>query len=452
MRTIFAISVLFFVTAGWGIADSSPASITPPAGWQHAPSAPPHGNQISLADYFLPGPGFVQNLDLHMVPSLGRTFQDFVADRAKGLAQAGTVVSSHPEKLCNGKIDGWFMDYKVQLGANAAEIEQTIAADANAFYMASYTRAANQSENSDARKAIGTLCVAVPIPLGTPAPTPSPAASPLPFKPPTGWVNMLGAVPMPAFRGVWSGPKSGSTTSNVSIVSQVFPGTVEHLSNQTKLVGAGMLESKMTAQSSGTICGFPARFITVSKPMGVDTLAMDQAMYVANGTAYMMNYTHSATQPPDSQIQQLLASLCPAQIESGKITFPAGWSANKTQGTRLAGMWANPSSPGQMVNLMTTSFTGTLDRLTKATATNGIPGGAASKVLKILSQRNGSLCGLPARFLSAKMNLGMISMRLEQAATIYKGNAYVLTYGRAGAQTANPAALASLKTLCPRGL
>jgi hypothetical protein len=316
--------------------------------------------------------------------------------------------------------------------------------------MASYTRAANQSENSDARKAIGTLCVAAPITLGTPSPTPTPAASPLPFKPPSGWVNMLGEVPMPAFHGVWSGPKSGSTTSNVSILTEPFPGTVERLSNQTKLVGAGMLQSKMTAQSSGTICGFPARFMTVSKPMGVETLAMDQSMYIANGTAFMMTYTHGAAQPPDPQIQQLLASLCPDQIESGKITLPAGWSANKASGMRLAGMWMNPSSVGQMVNLITTPFAGSLDRLTTVTMTNGVPGGAASKVFKMLSHRNGSLCGLPARFLSAQMNLGIMPMRLDQAATIYKGNAYIVTYGRMNGQAANPAALASMKTLCPR--
>lgn len=450
MRMIFTIAVLLFATVGWGLADASPASITPPAGWQQEPSAPPHGAEISLAEYVLPAPIFNQNIDLLMVPAQGAAFQDFIAQRAKSLAQAGTVVSSHPEKLCNGKIDGWFMEYKAKLGSNAAEIEQTIAADANAFYMASYTRVAIQSENSDARKAIGTLCVAAPVPLGTPAPTPAPASSPLPFKPPSGWVNMLGEVPMPSFHGVWTGPKTGDTTSNVSILSQVFPGTVERLSNQTKLVGAGMLETKMTAQSSGAICGFPARFITVSKPLGVETLAMDQAMYVANGTAYMMNYTHGATQSPDPQIQHLLASLCPAQIESGKITFPVGWSVNKAQGTRLAGMWMNPSSPGQMVNLITMPFSGTLDRLTTATSTNGIPGSAASRLLKTLTHRNGYLCGLPARFLSAKMNLGMMTMRLEQAATMYKGNAYVITYGRMDGQTATPAAMASMKTLCPR--
>jgi len=386
-----------------------------------------------------------------MAPSQGRTFQDFITDRAKTLSQAGSVISSHPQKTCNGKIDGWFMDYKVSLGDRPAEVEQTIAADANTFYMATYSRPANQSENSDARKALDTLCVAAPAQPAAPVTTPSPNASPLPFKPPNGWVNVLSAMPMPAFHGLWTGPKSGGVTSNVAITSTEFAGTVERLSNQT-LLGSGMLQSKVTAQHSGTICNLPARFITFSKPMGMDSLVMDQSMYVANGTAYTINYTRGATQPPDPQIQQLLGSLCPDQINSGKIAFPTGWSANQNQGLRSAGMWANPSSPGQMVGLIIMPYAGALSKLSGIGVKDAIPGGTTSKILTVLSRKNGTLCGSPAFFVSMKMNLGYMPMRIDQEATIYQGKAYLLTYARMNSRTPDSAALTSLKTLCPKFL
>ncbi len=430
------------------VSAASPASLTPPAGWQSAAPAGPHGNQVSLAAYVLPGTGFIQNIDLHMVPTLGVSFADFVADRAHALAHSGTVVTSHPEKICNGKVDGWFMDYKVSLGGQDTEVDQTLAADANAVYMASYTRAAGQTENAAARASRDTLCLAAPA-APVPADTPAPAETGLPFKPPAGWVNMYSAMPKPAFRGMWIGPKSGNATSNVNITSEAFTGTVEQLSNRTAL-GAGMLQSRVAAQRSGTICSLPARFITLSKPLGMDGLVMDQSMYVSNGTAYTLTYTRTVTQPADPQIQQLLGNLCPEQIESGKIAFPPGWSVNEMQTMRLAGMWMDPKRSGQVINLISTPYAGTLESFMVSAAKNSAPSGARTHLFTVLSQRNGTLCGLPARFVSMKGEFGSISMRIDQEATIYGGKAYLVTYGRMNGQPADAVAVNSMKSLCPK--
>lgn len=134
--------------------------LTPPPDWIVAPPPPPHGNIIALGAWANPVPGrHVQNIVLHRMPLANETPAAFAAARVSSLTKSATDVTTHPESLCGGELQGWYVEYQVALGNYAAHVEQTIAPGAGVVYTATYTRGKDEPENPGARKALSTLCV-----------------------------------------------------------------------------------------------------------------------------------------------------------------------------------------------------------------------------------------------------------------------------------------------------
>lgn len=135
------------------------AVLTPPADWSTAQLPPPHGKTVAVGAWAMPSKGFVQNIVIHQIPKGDESLESVAAKKAAAVKQIGEVVANHAEKLCDGKLNGWYMEYTVQLGARPAHIEQVFASGDNSVFTATYSRGQDQAEDPAARKALGSLCV-----------------------------------------------------------------------------------------------------------------------------------------------------------------------------------------------------------------------------------------------------------------------------------------------------
>lgn len=68
-------------------------------------------------------------------------------------------VSDHPEKLCNGTVDGWLFHGNMTMGAMHFIIDEAILAGPHEIFGATYTRKSDHPADPVALKAIDTLCV-----------------------------------------------------------------------------------------------------------------------------------------------------------------------------------------------------------------------------------------------------------------------------------------------------
>lgn len=135
------------------------ATLTVPSGWQAVPPAPPHGTQIMLNQWVFPGVGAVPSISLTQIPGTAYPYAEFLKSTEATLVKMGTVSDSHAEKLCDGKLDGWFIASKIVLGTHTYLQERILTTSGGMLYLVIYARPADQAEDASARKALDTLCV-----------------------------------------------------------------------------------------------------------------------------------------------------------------------------------------------------------------------------------------------------------------------------------------------------
>ena len=132
----------------------------PPPDWIVAQPPPPHGNIVALGAWVRLGGGpHAQNIVLHQMPLTGKAPAAFAAERVATLTKVATDVRTHPESLCGGELQGWYVEYQVTLGDHASQVEQTVAPGPGVMFTATYTRGKDEPEDRGARNALRKLCV-----------------------------------------------------------------------------------------------------------------------------------------------------------------------------------------------------------------------------------------------------------------------------------------------------
>jgi hypothetical protein len=73
-------------------------------------------------------------------------------------------------------------------------------------------------------------------------------------------------------------------------------------------------------------------------------------------------------------------------------------------------------------------------------------------MVDLSAPQTGTLCGNQAVFLSMTLHFGQTTMLMHEAITQNANKVYGLTYGHLNSMPDDPAAVASLKTLCANGV
>ncbi|GAC1389421.1 MAG: hypothetical protein NVSMB31_05380 [Vulcanimicrobiaceae bacterium] len=156
MRILLVALLLMLCTAA---VPEPAATLTPPADWIAVPAPPSHGETVMVGSWVLPGPGHNQNIVLFQEPSHGMTLKKNVESLETTFSKIGTLIESHEEKTCDGKLTGWIMAAQYSLGKTDSIVERMLVESGEMFYEAMYVRTADKTENIAARNALRTLCV-----------------------------------------------------------------------------------------------------------------------------------------------------------------------------------------------------------------------------------------------------------------------------------------------------
>jgi hypothetical protein len=192
----------------------------------------------------------------------------------------------------------------------------------------------------------------------------------------------------------------------------------------------------VTATTTTSICGAPAAVAEIAPDA---TTKMTEQIQTIDDATYGLVYDRQAALPPDPQIVALMASFCGAKSLE-HMTLPDGWH---TRTVNTLGVWVSPRQ--QMISALTISPPPTAAEMLQTT----VGSSAKTPALVLESLTSGTLCGSPAQFLSARVTLlgrAPASVRVE---VVSNGTlAYGMTFSFPVDAEPDPAALASLKTLC----
>lgn len=268
----------------------------------------------------------------------------------------------------------------------------------------------------------------------------------LPFTPPDGWEDVTKDVPQPEILAAWKGPRTGFSEQTVHIVSAPFDADVEAMVGKMLLTDTGALGMRVISQRSGMLCNEPARFLVLTKHVQGGQMQIEQSMFVTGGRNYLITYGHDVTQNADPDIRQILDAICPGTVAAASTALPPSWEDVTLQNAHVDGSWSGKAR-GQTMDLVSQPYSGALENLSMTALAETASTKAA---VEIVASHPGSLCGLPAYFLSARVRLANLKVLIQQEAVRANGRAYILTYGRLQEQPDDPAALRSMKTLCPK--
>lgn len=272
----------------------------------------------------------------------------------------------------------------------------------------------------------------------------------LPFIPPVAWVQLPQRAV--AVHGVvWKGPKA-LHGPQPALTAVAFPSPL----------GVGMLsgsmsktagKNKFVTRISNTplrLCGVPARMIvTRVRAAGGDNV-VQQVVAARNGYGYMLMYTRPAGTPADARILHAMRAFCPSGSGTIQVLqLPAGWTKDPTD-MQTVGMWMG-TQPGQMMMLMRGSQMASLDQVFTRTQEKSLTAKSGKNPVKIVVHRDVTMCGYPGMLVDVSMAGGPLAVSSHMAITQGAGASYVLSYVQMGNTANDPAAMASLRTLCAAG-
>ncbi len=260
------------------------------------------------------------------------------------------------------------------------------------------------------------------------ADTPPPA--PLPFVPPANWQTMPSAfIPHPVVS--WQ-----NGLSSFSIASTAFAVPPEKM--EPILKGQAAFLGTVTSETSDPVCGAPAAQLVVA--MKSAPQIMTEQVQSADGVTYITAYSRPASAPADTSIAATMSSFC-GEKSIASLTPPTSWNVSNAA---LVGIWIG-ATPTENVTLISSTPQTDAEKLAREAAQTAFKGADFT----LISNTTGLLCGLPARFFSAKVTPNglpesVVTMETTQSPT----KAYVLVYTHPATGSDDPAALSSLKTLC----
>lgn len=273
----------------------------------------------------------------------------------------------------------------------------------------------------------------VPSASTSPVPVASPSASPLPFTPPAGWTQLPSGATRTQAKNVWAGPKTaGGVQSTFSQAVMPMPMPLTLGSKGAKRI---------------TLCGVPAQLSTVTAGTKSSRMTTETEMSSRGGYTYLTVYVRPASSKADPRIQALLLGFCPPKNgELSVLPPPAGWTAKPA--FQLNGVWMGPA-PMQMMMLATGPQMNSLSDVVKSA-----PSPVKQQSMKMgkskidIGTRPGTLCGLPAMFITMRSSGAEFPFGFDGAVTQNSKASYVLMYMHPSAQTPLPEAMSALQTLC----
>jgi hypothetical protein len=204
------------------------------------------------------------------------------------------------------------------------------------------------------------------------------------------------------------------------------------------LKGQAAFLGTVASETSDPVCGQPASQLVID--MKSAPQVMTEQVQAADGVTYIIAYSHPKSEAPNPAIATTMSGFCGQKSIAG-LTPPTDWTVLDAQ---LLGIWVG-STPSEQVTLISSKPQSDAEKLARNAAQTAFKGAGVS----IVSNTSGLLCGLPARFFSAKVTPNglpesLVTMETTQSPT----KAYVLLYAHPATVADDPDALASLKTLC----
>jgi hypothetical protein len=252
----------------------------------------------------------------------------------------------------------------------------------------------------------------------------------LPFTPPAKWQAMPAAI-IPTTPIAWV---EGHSFFGITKVSSGLP--AGQLTQMLKM-GAAALGTVLQTNSP-SVCGEPAARVVVR---GKTSQILTEQAQTLEGATYVSLYVRPASTVADPAIVAVMANSCVSKAID-RITPPSGWRAYHAQ---IIGLWLGPTL-AQTLTAISTDPQSDAQSLAQeaATTTLKVP------IVTIVSHKAGSLCGHPAFFWTARTKPpnGSGEVEIQLASTQSSSVAYVLVYAHPAATPADPAASASLMTLC----
>ena len=254
--------------------------------------------------------------------------------------------------------------------------------------------------------------------------------APLPFQPPANWQALPAAfIPRPIVS--W---QNGLSTFTVSSVALAMP--PEQLLPVLKAQSASL--GTLSSSATVPVCGESAAELVIA--MKSAPQVMTEQVQVADNATYILAYSRPTSAAADASIATTMGAFCGEKSIAG-LTPPSDWAVLDSQ---LVGIWVG-STPTELMTLIASKPQPDTEKLAHDAAQTAFKGAEVT----IVSNTGGVLCGLPAKFFTAKVTPNgaqpsLVTMEMTESPT----NAYVLLYSHPSAVAVDPAALSSLKTLC----
>jgi hypothetical protein len=252
----------------------------------------------------------------------------------------------------------------------------------------------------------------------------------LPFQPPANWQALPTAfIPHP----IVSWQKGLSSFTLMSTAFAIPPEKLEPL-----IKGQAAFIGSVASEASTPVCGLPAAQLVINMTGASQT--MTEQVLSTDGVTYIFAYARPTDTPADASIATTMSGFC-GEKSVASLAPPTDWTSSNAQ---LLGLWIG-ATPTEQVTLMSSTPQTDAQQLARDVARTAFKGAQ----LAIVSNTTGLLCGLPARFFSAKVTPNglppsLVTMETTQSPT----KAYILIYAHPTTSSDDPAALASLKTLC----
>lgn len=247
----------------------------------------------------------------------------------------------------------------------------------------------------------------------------------LPFTPPAGWTELPARAMATQITNTWQRAASRGMP----------PSTF------TEMVAPFAFPASASAGQRASFCGFPGRVVMNTRTTPAGRTVTIMASVTRNGYNYFMVYVRPAQLPADQAIMSVVHGFCPpTNGHIATLDAPHGWQASGS--ITSLGAWMG-NGPMQMMNLSSGPHMVNLADVARDTGANG------SQAISLTS-KPGTLCGLPAFFVTLAPNVPAMPVTIEQAITQNESASYMLTYMHPANAPADPAAEASLRSLCAK--
>jgi hypothetical protein len=278
-------------------------------------------------------------------------------------------------------------------------------------------------------RSTAALLLLLAAPLQTRAAT-DPAAA-LPFTPPAGW-QPLPATMLPDLALSWV---KGTESFGVTRIN--FPIDGGQLAQALK--AGSQTVGTVVSSDSTAICAAPAAKVVIKIEDSKELLT--EQMQSIDGATYVLVYRHPEAGQPEHAIDAFMGGFCGSR-SFGATTPPAGW---RSLDAKVLGIWFSPRGPTESITAISRTPQGDVE----SWASFALNTTANASAVTILSKKTGTLCGNSAFFFSATATPhGAPAVEIQVAATQATSASYMLLYSRPKTSVADPAAVASLSTLC----